>query len=92
MKQTNTNYLCSKNPENPDVVSQREGPEVYIDLFFRKPNKYGLLEIHLSQTLHRKRTNHNDLLLSRSGTKAARAPHLLVFGSQKVAPNLQTPS
>ena len=39
---TNTNDLSYKNTENPDVASQRAGPDVYIDLFSPKPNKYGL--------------------------------------------------
>ena len=102
----NTNDLYCKNTENPDVASQRAGPDVYIDLFFIKPNEYGLHETQLTQPQALKRANSNYLTLARSGTKAARAMHLLVlgpkkvardmhlllFGFQKVAPKQQTPS
>ena len=37
----NNNDLSCKNTENPDVASQRAGPDVYIDLFSPKPNEYG---------------------------------------------------
>ena len=40
--EANTNYLSYKNTEKPDVASQRAGPDVYIDLYSTKPNKYGL--------------------------------------------------
>ena len=39
---SSSNYLSCKNTENPDVASQRAGPDVYIDLFSPKPNGYGL--------------------------------------------------
>ena len=42
----NNNDLSYKNTENPDVASQRAGPDVYIDLFFIKANKYGLSTKH----------------------------------------------
>ena len=81
----NTNDLSSKNTENPDVASQRTDPKVYIDLFSTKPNKYGLHKTQPTQSQALKRANSNYLTLARSGTKAARAMHLLVLGPKKVA-------
>ena len=92
LMKTSNNDLSCKNTENPDVAFQRSRPALYIDLFFRKPNKYGLSIKGLNPALYEKWTNHIDLLLARSGTKAARALHLLVFGPEKVARLLQTPS
>ena len=88
----NNNDLSSKNTENPDVASQRAGPDVYIDLFSTKPNEYGQLENHSTQIHFQNRSNNNYLTLARSGTKAARASHLLLSDPKKVAPKQQTPS
>ena len=88
----NNNYLSYKNTENPDVASQRAGQDFHIDLFSIEPNKYGLSTEPLNFTKQNKWSNNCYLALARSGTKAARAMHLLVFGSQKVAPKQQTPS
>ena len=79
---------------------------VYIDLFSIKPNEHGLSTKPLNFIQQKKWSNNNYLTLARSGTKAARAMHLLVlgpkkvardmhlllFGFQKVAPKQQTPS
>jgi hypothetical protein len=81
----NTNDLCCKNTENPDVASQRAGSGVYIDLFFIKPNKYGLDKTQPTKSQSLQWANSNYLPLARSGSKAARALHLLVLGLKKVA-------
>jgi hypothetical protein len=88
----NNNDLSCKNTENPDVASQRAGPDVYIDLFSIKPNEYELSTKRLNFTQRKKWSNNNDLTLARSGTKAARASHLLLSDPKKVAPKQQTPS
>ena len=89
---SSSNYLSYKNTENPDVASQRAGPDVYIDLFSTKPNEYGLSSECLNFTQQKKWSNHNYLTLARSGTKAARASHLLLPDPKKAAPKQQTPS
>ena len=88
----NNNDLSSKNTENPDVASQRAGPDVYIDLFSIKPNEHGLSTKPLNFIQQKKRSNNNYLTLARSGTKAARASHLLVSSHKNVARKHQTPS
>jgi hypothetical protein len=88
----NNNDLSCKNTENPDVASQRAGPDVYIDLFSTKPNEYRLSSECLNFTQQKKWSNNNYLTLARSGTKAARALHLLVSDPQKAAPKQQTSS
>ncbi len=90
--EANTNYLSHKNAENPDVASQRAGPDVYIDLFSIKPNKHGLSKEPKIQLHSEKGSDNCYLTLARSGKKAARALHLLLSDLKKVARNLQTPS
>jgi hypothetical protein len=90
--EANTNYLSHKNTENPDVASQRAGPDVYIDLFSIKPNKHGLSKELKIQLSLEKGSDNCYLTLARSGTKAARALHLLLSDPKKVARNQQTPS
>ena len=89
---SSSNYLSYKNTENPDVASQRAGPDVYIDLFSIKPNRYGISKEPEIQLDSEKGPDNCYLTLARSGTKAARALHLLVSDLKKVARNLQTPS
>ena len=88
----NNNDLSCKNTENPDVASQRVGPNVYIDLFSIKPNEHRLTTKRLNFTQQKKWSNNNDLTLARSGTKAARASNLLLSDPKKVALKQQTPS
>jgi hypothetical protein len=88
----NNNYLSYKNTENPDVASQRAGPDFYIDLFSIKPNEYGLLTKPFDFTKQNKWSNNCYFALAQSGTKAARALHLLVSDPKKAAPKQQTPS
>ena len=92
MKQLDNCYLRLQNTENPDVASQRAGSEDHIDLFFTKPNKHGLCEKATVLTGFKTRLNNNDSTISQSGTKAARALHLLVSSHKKVARKHQTPS
>ncbi len=79
MNQLDNCYLGLQNTENPDVAFQRVGSEDHIDLFFAKPNKHGLCEKSPVLSDFKNRPNNNDLTISQSGTKAARALHLLVF-------------
>ena len=88
----NNNDLSSKNTENPDVASQRAITDVCIDLFSIKPNEHGLSTKPLNFIQQKKWSNNNYLTLARSGTKAARASHLLLSDPKKVAPKQQTPS
>ncbi len=88
----NNNYSRLQNTENPDVASQRAGPEVHIDLFLIKPNKHGLYEKAPIPGGFKTRPNNNDSTTSPCGTKAARALHLLVSSHKKVARKHQTPS
>jgi hypothetical protein len=92
VKQLDNCYLRLQNTENPDVASQRAGSEDHIDLFFTKPNKHGLCEKATVLTGFKTRLNNNDSTISQSGTKAARALHLLVSSHKKVARKHQTPS
>ena len=92
MRQLDNCYLRLQNTENPDVASQRAGSEDHIDPIPTKPNKHGLCEKSPVITDFKNRPNNNDLTISQSGTKAARALHLLVLGHKKVARKHQTPS
>jgi len=88
----NNYYFILKNTENPDGGSQRTGPKGYIDLFLIKPNKHGLWEKSSALTVIKTQLSNKDLIISQSGTKAARALHLLVSSHKKVAGKHQTPS
>jgi hypothetical protein len=88
----NNCYSRLQNTENPDVSSQRAGPEDHIDLFPTKPNKHGICEKSPVLSDFKTRPNNNDLTISQIGTKAARALHLLVSGHKKVARKHQIPS
>ena len=92
MKQLDNCYSRMQNTENPDVASQRAGPENHIDLFSTKPNKHGLYEKAPVSGGFKTRLNNNDSTISQCGTKAARALHLLVSSHKKVARKHQTPS
>ena len=81
----NNNYSTKENHENPDVTFRRAGQNIYIDLFFLKPNKYRLSENNSIPTQYEKWAHSNYLTLARSVKKAAPAPHLLLSGPKEVA-------
>lgn len=83
LMKANSNNLNRENHENPDVTFRRAGPNIYIDLFFLKPNKYRLSENNSILTQSEQWANSNYLTLARSVKKAAPASNLLLSGPKK---------